>query len=279
LFSGTSHASPILRPVAAPTSTFETVTPELAEQWLQQNTHNRNVNERTVLAYARDMEAGRWADNGEAIKFAFDGTLLDGQHRLHAITLARVAVRMLVVRGLPHSAQETMDSGRKRTTGDVFTLRGEKDSALLASVLRRVWMWDRGDYRLARNVIPSTADCIVLLDQKPGIRTSVEAASRVRQQFRYLPPSIVGLTHWVFLHIDAEQTNWFFDRLGDGASLPTGHPVLTLRNRAMDEIGKGQRVPEDRVLAYVIRAWNAYRDGRTLARIQHGLDDALPMPK
>ncbi|MDO0930218.1 hypothetical protein QQY66_00225 [Streptomyces sp. DG2A-72] len=55
------------------------VSPALARHWLtEHNTHNRSLRPRVVAAYARDMHAGRWMDNGETIKFAADGTLLDG---------------------------------------------------------------------------------------------------------------------------------------------------------------------------------------------------------
>ena len=60
------------------------ITPELAHEWLGFNTHNRNIRQRIVTAYAADMTGGDWQWNGESIKFAEDGTLLDGQHRLAA---------------------------------------------------------------------------------------------------------------------------------------------------------------------------------------------------
>ncbi|KAF7277615.1 hypothetical protein GWI33_002970, partial [Rhynchophorus ferrugineus] len=78
----------------------ETITPDLARQYLAFNTHNRNVRSYRVKGYAADMRDGRWTLNGEAIKFSADGTLLDGQHRLQAVIEADVAVQMLVVRGV-----------------------------------------------------------------------------------------------------------------------------------------------------------------------------------
>lgn len=45
-----------------------TLTPELAEQLLARNTHNRTVSRPRVAQYAADMRAGHWAFNGEAIK-------------------------------------------------------------------------------------------------------------------------------------------------------------------------------------------------------------------
>ena len=81
------------------------VTPELAREWLGFNTHNRNMRARTVLAYAADMASGDWRWTGDSVKFATDGTLLDGQHRLAAIAEAGCTITTLIVRGLKNDTQ------------------------------------------------------------------------------------------------------------------------------------------------------------------------------
>lgn len=255
------------------------VTPDLAEKWLKQNTHNRSLRERTVLTYARDMEAGKWAENGEAIKFATDGTLLDGQHRLTAVSLAAVPVRLLVITGLDNAAQETMDAGSRRTVGDALGLRGETNSSVLASVLKRIWLWDNGDYKFNGNLQPTTAECVELLRQRPDVRRSADIAVRVHQSFKYLPQSVTGTAHHLFTRIEPATAVWFFQRLADGAELSAGHPILTLRTRVMNEAGDHRKTPQDRYMAYLIRSWNAHREGRSLTRILQDADAPMPMPR
>ncbi|MFF4403772.1 hypothetical protein [Streptomyces sp. NPDC001404] len=264
---------------AANTASVTLVTPDMAREMLKLNTQNRKLRQRAVADYARDMADGNWLMNGEAIKFAIDGTLLDGQHRLHAVIEADTAVLMLIVTGLAPITQETMDAGRRRTTGDALSLRGETNSVVLASILRRVWMWDQGDYKFAQHRQPTIAECTVLLAERPEIRRSAEIAGRVHSLFRYLPQSVVGTTHHLFSRIDAGQTVWFFTRVGDGAELPVGHPILTLRTRAMTERADRRHVPDFRYMAYLIRTWNAVRDGRELGRIVQAADAPMPMPK
>ena len=66
---------------------FEFVTPELAEELLRDfNTHNRRLRSRQVSLYAESMRQDRWSLNGEPIQFDADGVLLNGQHRLTAIS-------------------------------------------------------------------------------------------------------------------------------------------------------------------------------------------------
>jgi hypothetical protein len=258
------------------------VTPELAEKWLTQNTHNRNLREKAVLAYARDMEAGNWAENGESIKFAADGTLLDGQHRLQALALSGVSLRMLVVTGLPNSTQETMDDGRKRTLSDALHLRGEHNAVILGSLLRRALMWTQGQHRNTGAYTPTNTECLTFLEQHPETRDSAKVAATVRKTGR-LPASVIALTHWVFAKIDAEDAAWFFDRLGSGADLEQYHPVWTLRKRAAELNDNAGRVPEDMLLAFVIKAWNAYRDGTELRILRYkpggASPEKFPMPK
>jgi hypothetical protein len=92
-----------------PTVEIVEVSPELAESWLSKNPNNRNLRRSVVDGYARDMSAERWALNGETVKFAADGHLFDGQHRLNAIIVSGATVPMVVVRGLsPTSCQPSM---------------------------------------------------------------------------------------------------------------------------------------------------------------------------
>jgi hypothetical protein len=258
------------------------VTPELAEQWLANNTHNRNLREQAVLGYARDMEAGRWAENGESIKFATDGTLLDGQHRLTALTLAKVTLPMLVVTGLEARAQETMDDGRKRTTADVLTLRGESNSVTTAAVARRAYMWTQGTYSKSGYIRPTNQEVLNFFNEHPEIRRSAQLAVQVRNA-NPLPASVAGLTHWLFSQIDTSDAAEFFHLLISGAIVPETHPVLVLRKRIQTEAAKPGRVDEDHMLAFVIKAWNAYRAGEQISFLRYKPGGAnpekFPMPK
>ncbi len=276
------------------------VTPELAEKWLAQNTHNRNLRDKAVMAYARDMTAGNWAENGEAIKFSkgailllegqpplFGGILLDGQHRLQAVVLSGVTVRLLIVTGLEHRTQETMDDGRKRSLSDALTLRGEQNTVSLASVIRRALMWTQGQYRNSGAYSPTNTECLRFFEEHPETRESADLAKSLHAPTK-LPASVVGLTHWVFSQIDADDADWFFKHLGTGAIGDEYHPILTLRRKANDIAEEsrrrgGGRVPEDVLLAYVIKAWNAYRAGEQmkLLRFKPGgaSPEKFPLPK
>jgi len=262
------------------TAELRTIAPEEARELLtRSNTHNRNLRRRVVTDYARDMRAGTWIFNGESIKLDHDGTLLDGQHRLAAIIEAGIPVSLLVITGFDTVAQDTMDTGRPRTSADVLSLHGETHATLLAATLRRVWMWDNGHHRLHSNYKPTNAECAALLSERGEIRRSVEIAAGIYKTFPQIPLSVTATAHHILSRVDTAVAVWFFARVGDGANLPVGHPVLTLRTRILNDRMDGKRLPEYRVLAYLIRSWNAVREGQELTRLQFGPASTMPMPK
>lgn len=99
------------------------ITPELASEWLNHNLVNRDIRRKKVEMFARDITAGKWQTNGEAIIFNQNRELIDGQHRLSAIVMAKKPVEMLVVNGIANDVT-LFDRGSNRSTTDVFRLMG-----------------------------------------------------------------------------------------------------------------------------------------------------------
>lgn len=98
------------------------VTPEMAEKWLEGNTHNRHVRDSVVARYQRDMEQGRWLLTHECIAFDHSGTLIDGQHRLYACWYSGKAIPFMIARDAEMDTQAVIDGGIIRTMVDVANL-------------------------------------------------------------------------------------------------------------------------------------------------------------
>lgn len=258
-----------------------TVTPEIAERWLGKNTRNRHARASVVSGYARDMKAGNWVLNGESIKFAQDGTLLDGQHRLLAVVAAGVSVQILVVRGIPNEAMPTVDTGARRKFSDVLTIDGGSNTSALAAIVRRAVMWEAGQRTNTGKIKPTNSEMMEFLTECPEIVHSAEIASKLASR-TLLPASVLGLAHWLFSDIDPDQATFFIARVID-EDVPTGHPARTLHRRIVNLRINGGRVNESEALALTIRAWNAYRAGETPRKFQMpkgGLtNDNFPVPR
>lgn len=255
------------------------VTPAMAAEFLTRNTHNRPKNERTVADYTRDIETGNWLENGDSIRFDWNGVMLNGQHTCSAIVRAGIGVFALVVTNLDPKTQDTMDGGRRRTSQDMFSLRNETNPASLASITRLVWCWENGDRRMSANAQPTKAEQRDMVDKYPSLRRSNEIAVRVRSHFRPTWPSVTGLAHHLFHQIDKDQTVWFFEQFATGDDLPSGDPVKALRTKMINDSAGQVRRTNAQMATYLISAWNARREGRDLARVVYTQGQNIPEPK
>jgi len=127
------------------TSQVELINPAKAEELLKQNTSNRRLNDAVVAHYANQMSNGTWPFTGHPIVIGISGRLLDGQHRLKAIIKANVSMPMLVVRGIENEADafDAIDTGKLRSSGDVLSAKGYKQSHALAAIARVIIRYER----------------------------------------------------------------------------------------------------------------------------------------
>lgn len=264
-----------------PTPTYERmiITPELAAEWLRRNTHNRRVEPDRYKEMARDITNGRWYENGNAVRFDWNNVLVDGQHTLNAIVFAGRPITHLVVRNLDPASQDTMDSGRKRTAGDMWALAGYQHTNNLASAINRLWRWDNGDRFLTGSRGPTRGEQRQYLDANPSVMRSVERGVYIRGHFRPITPTNAAVSHFLCSRVDTDTAVWFFQRLADGEDLKTGDPIKALRRRLTNDAMDKVKSSPGRDLTYVISAWNAHREGRPLQNVLHNSGSPIPEPK
>ena len=241
--------------------TTELITPELAQKYLARNDSNRAPKIGWQKMLAETMRRGEWQLNGEAIKFADTGRLLDGQNRLHAIIRCGIPQYMLIARGIKSSAFDTLDQGVKRTAGDIFSIAGYKNAVLLAATLRHIRFLtsDRTDFSRAHS--PRELESVLSHHPTSELWCAKFAQSK---QAKRVGTSIVPavLTVGAELH-DEETGDEFLRLLSTGAGMKEGHPVLLLRERLIESRASALRRLSGIVnAAYTVKAWNAFVAGR-----------------
>jgi hypothetical protein len=248
------------------------VTPDLAREWLKDlNVHNRKLNMSHVESLARDMAAGHWEPNANAIAFGLDDDgreiLLDGQHRLAAVSRADTPIWMLIQRGLPMTSQRAMDIGRHRTYSDALHLDDEKNASTIAAVLRRITLWEVGAYKTSNaGLKPTRAEMDDVLRKYPELRRDADWA-RTRFKAMQLAPTVTTFVRWLLRETNPEQGVWFTDRMYDLHELSRDHVIQVLHRRIARE--KDMRVyGPDEYVALIIKAWNHYRRGEDVGKIQ-----------
>ena len=120
-------------------SRVQTITPGKAAEYLQRNTANRPLSQRTVRDFAAAMRRGEWRVTHQGIAFDTTGALVDGQHRLAAVVEADLPVEMTVFADVPDGAFDVLDTGKRRNAADVLAIEGEKSAVMLAAMVRTVW--------------------------------------------------------------------------------------------------------------------------------------------
>jgi hypothetical protein len=137
---------------------FKTITPKLAEQWLQLNIHNRTKRGWWVSALSQMIKRGEWITSHQGIAFSKSGSLIDGQHRLEAIVDADQPVELLVVTGVSDDAYKVLDNGIKRTLSDLTGIN--QKTAEVSRVLARLVY--------GGNTITSADQCIEIYNTGVG---------------------------------------------------------------------------------------------------------------
>lgn len=251
-----------------PTSSVVVIDPTTARRWLGQNSSNRNLRPLHVSRLARDMKEGRWELTGAPIQFAFDGRLLDGQHRLHAVIEADLSIPFFVVRGLRPEAQMVIDTAIKRSLADQLKLSGYEHPNVLAAGARLAFAWLHGRLNQPRASI-SDPEVREFVDDNPGIQSSALVVWKTRHGGMDVNPSVLCASIWILTEAghDWDSVVEFFVSIAENRTEGVGDPRNTLSQRLAYARRQRERLEAESQLSMVIRAFNAYVTGKQLMRL------------
>jgi hypothetical protein len=240
---------------------FEEITPELATKMLEHNTANRNVRDVRVAALVRDIENGDFQSTHQGVAFNASGELIDGQHRLWAVVRSGKTVTMMVTRGLTEEAKPAIDTGAKRTFGDLLQFSGKTNRNVLASIVRMHLLYDRevpmGSYAMT---VTETEMMHHLEEHEEDFTTAAKLALAWKGHIS-APPQVIGTAWLIFNEIDPEQAKEFFTDMVNMTTRGEGDSRVALMNRLRRRIETNEKVPAAMMLSMFIKAWNNYRTG------------------
>lgn len=174
------------------------ITPEMAEEFLKHNTRNRNIRLPYVEELATYMRQGKWDVTHQGIGFYEDGTLFDGQHRLHAIIKAGVPVKMMVTYGIALAATHA-DTGLKRSEADLVKLMGNSEFQWVGA--REIAITNILKVQFPRLGLVTLEDKAAFMQfyktpiallNKPTIRTGQDCGARLSMRPLFVPTSKRG---------------------------------------------------------------------------------------
>lgn len=276
------------------TFSVEDITPGLAQRYIAGLApNNRKSVTRKITQFAADMEAEDWLLNGEPIIFDTKGRVIDGEHRLRAITLSGASATMVVIRGVDPEARRTVDTGTARSFGQVCEMDGIKNPNAVAAVTRRAYLIDTKGSYMSRGPgsgerVPSHSALKEYRDaHHPEISLAVVRGQDVRKAFGVVTTNIAATAFLLFSRIDPDQAHLFIEQLAFGEGLKRGMPAYTLRERLTKDATRTvdqKRLSSDEHLGLICRSWNHYRDDEPVERLmltrQGDLtNDNFPVPR
>lgn len=258
------------------TSNIETITPDMAAQWLERSQFaNRRLRTSHVKSLAQDIRDGRWQLNGETIVFDRHGNLLNGQHRLWAIIEANRAAPSIIVRNVDQSAFATIDSGLKRSGGDVLQASGLKNAVHLAAAVRLIHFVLVGNHDTLNRM--ANAQTLELVERYDGIEEATSLvinSSPVRRIITASP--LVAVLYFALKH-NRDRAHEFLRGLATGEGLIKGDPRLTVRAFYLNH-NLSRKTKTYIQLALLIKAWNAFAQHKELHSLRLLSNESFPLP-
>lgn len=254
------------------------VTPEMAEAILRGNERNRHVKQNKVEEYKGALARGEWMYNGDTIRVTTTGKLIDGQHRLIAISESGIPARCLMAiieDDVSFQTQATIDTGARRSFGDALQIEGMPYATTVAGATAVIWGYELDGVPVAggRSVTPTIQQKYEVLSRHEGIHTSAPVGRRST----LVPASQAAALHYLFSTADSNDADEFFRLLKTGDGLSVSDPIYTLRERLTRESSRDTTQFSGRVMAaFVIIAWNYWRRGVELQRLQYRPGGARP---
>jgi hypothetical protein len=256
-----------------------TVTPEIARFILEKlNPANRTINAAHVASLIRDINNKNWvASNGSMVSFDREGNLIDGQHRLTALAASSQPLRLSFKFGMPTESKKVIDTGRKRTYGDLLSMEEGKSAKYKferSSVVRLIYGYMHDQNRphgYTINNKPTQSDLAAVHETfRETLDDSVKAACSGSHVWRIVIPSYVAFVHFLAKQTKhADKADEFLDLLAHGANMDKDHPIMVVRNRLMNRDEFRSQKNKDRTLGLLVKAFNHFVKGDKVSNKMH----------
>ena len=251
------------------------ITPEMAKGFLAKSNGNRAIRTKTkLLAYKKDMERGAWQYNGDAIRFTYDGVLVDGHHRLTACVETGCSFEADIVL-IPSSSVHTMDKGATRSEADSLVMEYgyEKGRAnAIVTAVTSIIQHDAGasswpnaggalQHRVTHHVVAGWVD-----ENKEKINASVEFAFSFEKAYRLITQGHICALHFLGSRAyGSDVTEAFLTKVMTGHYIEPGTTAEHIRTTLlMSRSGQVKMAAKDKVMT-VAKGLRSVAAGRNIS--------------
>lgn len=235
------------------------------------NSCNRGFRNRNLETLKQRWANSEFQFTGEPIQISQEGKLLNGQHRLRATKETGVPIDVLMIFGLPQEVFSVLDQGAKRNWSDVLSAQGHQHAKKLAGAIAQLEAYHGHQfgrnytaYRHRNGRHKGNEEVVQLVQKYPDLDVSV--AKTLTSPF--IAHGVLAATHYLTSAMSPEESESFISvfKNHDNVAQPTlfQQNALHLRSRLLKAKTDGQPLQREATAAYVVKAWNASREGREL---------------
>lgn len=178
---------------------------------------NRKPSKVLVTKYSSDMLNGYWKKTGQTLQFSSEGLLMDGQHRLLACVKTNLPQDFIAVYGINKTAFDVIDNGKSRSYGDIASIKGYKDPALVTSLARLMIVFndhgsidaDEKQFRGAGVNQISKTQVMEYLDSHPNLGKYIE---KYRKN-NLISPVVAGFVYWMLQKDNKDLAEQYLDQV------------------------------------------------------------------
>lgn len=236
------------------------VTPEIADELLTLSNGNRLFNKEKVLIYADDMANGKWKQGtAETIKISKNNVLLDGHHRLKAVSNSGVSIYFHIGYNLPDEVFDVLDTGKSRNATDTFKIAGVQNSNTIPSIISLHNHINSNKQSFVSGYKYTNKELLLQYNKSPEFwqHVAIQTQSWYNSFSHILPPSIIGGVYAATYAYDLNKAFEFMNMLCTGNT--THNVILLLRNKLItDKTSSVKKMPLNVKVAHIIKSWNYF---------------------
>jgi len=242
-----------------------------ADDILKNNFINRRVNRANVDFIKHEMLHDNFCVNGASIVISEDNILVDGQHRLIAISETDLSFNMIIVRNVKKEVFSTIDCGRPRTSGDVFNINNIPHANTMASAINRIKNEFLSKRKAGKNVWLKFSNEELLSFYYANKDELDELVLRISSLYAgniKTTTTSIGVAMIFLLKRENKQKAYPFVReLFKGVKEYESNAAQTLRNRLLNYKIDGIKIDDSQLRAFFIVAFRAYKENRDISKL------------
>jgi hypothetical protein len=254
------------------TCAIEEVTPERAKEMLHSgNRKNRALNEAAVRRIMGIIARGEWmSDSTDAIGLATDGGVVNGQHRLEAISRGDTTVSGLVLRNVSPDVVKIIDQGMSRNLAQTLAMDGGYvEPGTTATAVE--WMYsmiNRREKTMPNEFRPTVPQLLDILQAHPNVVESLDPAGEVKFKIKGMTKGIFTAYHYAMACADSELADEFYLQLATGLEVTEDSPAYVLREKYNSDtlLPEAKRMKKWEGCAFLVIAWEATRRGEVITK-------------